>query len=255
MADPVVLILGGTREAAQLAKHLVAAHGEASVITSLAGSTAQPAALAGRVRRGGFGGSGALADWLGQENINAVIDATHPFAEQISANAAGACAASGVPRIALVRPQWQAGPGDNWTALPDIAAAASAVPGAGLRVFLGLGSRALGAFSRVADAWFLVRMVDPPAEPLPLADYELVLGRGPFDVAAEKALLARHAIDLLITRNSGGEGAAAKLAAARALGLPVLMIARPAPPEGPQVETVDDALTWAAGQLARNTCV
>jgi len=255
MAGPRVLILGGTREAVALAGALVERFGREAVITSLAGRTAAPARVPGTVRTGGFGGAAALAGYLREERIAAVIDATHPFATQISANAAAACSRAGVPRVVLDRPAWQPGPADDWHMVESLAEAAARLPNAGRRVFLSLGPRAVPAFSGVSDVWFLVRMVDPPAEPLPLTAHEVVLGRGPFDEVAERQLMAAHGIDLVITRNSGGEGAVAKLAAARALGLPVIMLARPAPPAGERVATVDAVLAWLAAQGLRKTCV
>jgi len=251
--EPKVLILGGTREAVALAGALAAQRPDVSVLTSLAGRTQSPAPIPGPVRSGGFGGAARMRDYLRAEGFSALVDATHPFATQISTHAAQACTDIDLPRVVLHRAPWCAGPDDQWHDVSDMSAAAAHLPELGRRVFLSTGPRAVAAFAAVTGVWFLVRMVDTPATPLPLVSGEIVLGRGPFDEAAERALMVDHRIDLLITRNSGGAGAAAKLGAARALGLPVIMVARPDPPPGARVETVDAVLDWLAGQPSRNT--
>jgi precorrin-6A/cobalt-precorrin-6A reductase len=247
---PALLLLGGTAEAVALAGRMVEAWGDRfEVVTSLAGRTRAPARPAGRVRVGGFGGAAALADYLRTHDVRAVIDATHPFAARISANAASAAARARVPRLVLVRPPWEPAPGDDWRVVPDIDAAAAAVPDMGRRVFLTVGRTELAAFRDCRDTWFLVRMIDPPDAPLPLPDATVVTGRGPFDVNAERDLLREHKIDALVCKASGGMATRAKLDAARALDLPVLMVARPAPPDGPRAEDVDAALGWLREQL------
>jgi precorrin-6A/cobalt-precorrin-6A reductase len=223
-----LLILGGTGEARSLAGLLMARHGAAlDVITSLAGRTATPLAVAGRVRRGGFGGEAGLARYLRRAKVDLLVDATHPFAAAISGHAARAAAAAGVRLIALERPAWVAGPGDRWIEVPDAPAAAAALPGLGQRAWLTVGGRELPAFRPLADMWFLVRRIDRPAEGLGLPRGKLILGRGPFDAADEGALIVRHRIDVLVTKASGGDATAPKLEAARAAGLPVVMIRRP----------------------------
>ena len=197
----------------------------------------------------GFGGAAALADYLRTHDVRAVIDATHPFAARISANAASAAAQARVPRLVLVRPPWEPAPGDDWRVVSDIDAAAAAVPDMGHRVFLTVGRTELAAFRDCRDTGFLVRMIDPPDAPLPLPDATVVTGRGPFDVNAERDLLYDHKIDALVCKASGGMATRAKLDAARELGLPVLMVARPAPPDGPRAEDVDAALGWLREQL------
>ena len=244
-----VLILGGTAEAAALARAL-AEEARVAVTTSLAGRTRAPAELPGAVRRGGFGGARALADYLRTRAVDIVVDATHPFAARISRNAAQACAAAGVPRLVLTRPPWTAREGDRWTPVPDAQAAAAALPRLGARVFLTIGRQELAAFAALNDIWFLVRLVEPPEDPIPLEDFRLVLGLGPFSLAQETALLREHAVEALVSKNSGGPSTYAKIEAARVLGLPVVMVARPAPPAGETVESVAAALAWIERRLA-----
>ncbi|MGD9539038.1 MAG: cobalt-precorrin-6A reductase [Alphaproteobacteria bacterium] len=245
-----LLILGGTAEAAALAAQASARFGpRLEVISALAGCTATPRAIEGKVRVGGFGGADGLADYLRAERIGLVIDATHPFAETISRHAAAACAAAGVPHLALVRPAWRAGAGDDWRRVADGAAAAEAVEQAGARrVFLSIGSRGVDAFTRLAEVFFLVRAIEPPAAPLPLARHRLILARGPFSLDDEIALIKQERIELVVSRASGGAATQAKLLAARALGIPVVMIERPKPPPGETVDSVEAALGWIAAR-------
>ena len=200
-------------------------------ILSYAGRTEAPRAQPVPVRVGGFGGAEGLARWLATERIGRVVDATHPFAARISANAVAACARAGVPLLALERPPWQPGPCDRWTTVPDLAGAvgllAEAPPG---RIFLAIGRQNLADFAGVSRHHYLVRLVDAPREPLPLANCTVEIARGPFDATGDRALLERHRITHIVAKNAGGAGAEAKLAAARALSLPVIMIARPVLP-------------------------
>jgi len=244
MAEPLrVLLLGGTAEALELA-HRAARDQCLEIITSLAGRTRDPVAPAGKLRRGGFGGAEGLAAYLAGERIDRVIDATHPYARAISAHAVAACARLGVPYLRLERPPWTARPGDHWIGVPDAAAAADELPARGQRAFLALGRRALGHFAQRPAVWYLVRLIDPPDPPLVLPRHHLILARGPFDRDAERALLIQYRIDVVITRNSGGAASYPKIAAARALGLPVIIIARPEPSGGDTVATVDAVITW-----------
>ncbi len=238
-----LLILGGTGEARTVAESAAQMPGLA-VTTSLAGRTRAPTAPEGELRSGGFGGANGLAGWLRHDATDAMIDATHPFAAEISRNAADACAALGVPRLVLCRPPWRAQEGDRWIEADTPAEAADALAGNARRVFLSIGSGAIEAFSHLADIQFLVRMVDAPETPLPLNDYSVVTGRGPFETAAETQLLRDHRIDHVVSRNSGGEATYAKIEAARTLALPVVMLRRPPPVAGETVETVDAALNW-----------
>jgi precorrin-6A/cobalt-precorrin-6A reductase len=240
-----LLILGGTAEGAALARAASGLPGW-SVESSLAGRTRAPAALPGEVRVGGFGGPEGLARHLEEAGIDAVVDATHPFAARISANAEAACRLRPTPRLALVRPAWEPGPGDRWTEVAGMEAAVAAIP-PGARVFLTVGRQEVGAFAARGDAWFLVRLVDPPDAPLPLARAEVVLGRGPFDREAERALMADRRVDLVVAKNSGGEASRAKLLAARDLGLPAVLVRRPEPPSGPKAADVAEALDWLRG--------
>jgi precorrin-6A/cobalt-precorrin-6A reductase len=242
-----VLILGGTVEARDLATVLHDAG--AAVTTSLAGRVTRPGERSGALRVGGFGGADGQAAWLTEHAIDAVVDATHPFAARISANAADAAARTRTPLLALRRPGWEERDGDDWRWVDDVHAAARAVPGLGRRVLLTTGRGELAAFAAVDDAWFLVRSVEPPDPPVPL-HHEVLTARGPFRLEDERALMERHAIDLLVTKDSGGAPAAAKLAAARERAIPVLMVRRPpAPAEVPGVETIAEAAGWA---LARD---
>lgn len=244
MADrPHILILGGTGEALSLA---TAAAGRARVTYSLAGRTQSPALPAGvAVRVGGFGGADALADWIREAAVDAVVDATHPFAAQIAANARTACDAANVPRIKLVRPAWTRHIDDDWREVPDSNAAAVALGGLGRRVFLSVGRQDLAAFAGLAEKTVLLRTAEP-LEDLPLPGALCIVGRGPFTLARERALLRTHLIDVVVSRNAGGEATYAKIVAAREIGLPVIMIARPAPPPGPVAETPEDILDWIA---------
>ncbi|MEQ8394503.1 cobalt-precorrin-6A reductase [Thalassobaculum sp.] len=242
-----VLILGGTEEARRLAAAL-AEGGMFEPVTALAGRTVDPAPVAGSVRVGGFGGPEGLAEHLRAEGYAALVDVTHPFARQISAHAAEAARATGVARLALVRPGWVAGAGDRWLEVGDEAEAAAALAGLGLldgtSVFLALGRQRIMDFASVAGVRFLVRTVDPFGPPWP--GCRVLVGRGPFDAASERALLEREGVAAMVCRNSGGVSGAAKLVAARALEVPVVMIRRPAPPDLPVAASVAEALDWLA---------
>ena len=220
-----ILILGGTREAAELAKQLVATHPDARVITSLAGRTREPAPLAGEVRTGGFGGVEGLAAYLRDNRVTRMIDATHPFARQISLNAVEAAKRAGVPLEIRTRKPWAKEPGDVWIAVETLEAARGAIP-PGARVLLALGSQHIGLFATRADVHFVVRMIDPPETPLDLPDHALVLGRPGDTAAVEAMLMIAHSLTHVVCRNSGGPAAYAKIEAARELGLPVIMIGR-----------------------------
>lgn len=240
-----VLVLGGTQEARRLADELAARPGFTATL-SLAGRVTAPRQPRGELRVGGFGGVDGLVRWLAEHRVDALVDATHPFAAQMSRHAAAAAGRLGLPLLALRRPAWTAGPGDRWHRVPDAAAAAELLPRLGERVFLTTGSGDLATFAGL-DLWFLVRAVDRPPPPWP-ARCEIVLDRGPFDVDAERELMARHRVDVLVARDSGGTAAAAKLQAARELGLPVVLLDRPPSAPGvPTVDTVPAALTWLDG--------
>jgi precorrin-6A/cobalt-precorrin-6A reductase len=240
-----ILILGGTGEARELAAELTAAG--ADVLSSLAGRVSRPRLPAGPVRIGGFGGADGLAAFLRAERITRLVDATHPFAATITASAAQAAARTGVPRLVLRRPAWETDPA--WDLVPGITAAAAAVKAwPGESVFLTTGRRDLAAFAADDRHHFLVRTVDPPEGPGP-PRMTLLLDRGPYTVEGESALIWEHRTGLLVTKNSGGPMTAAKLTAARDLGVHVVMVQRPPlPPGSAAVETVPAVLRWLASE-------
>lgn len=237
-----VLLLGGTTEASLMAKTLAGAGRDA--VFSYAGRTDALLAQPLPTRIGGFGGVDRMADYIRCNGITHVIDATHPFAAQISRNAADACAKAGVALIGLVRPAWQPAPDDRWQSVADIDAAVAALPDQAARVFLAIGKQNLGAFAIKPQHHYLLRLVDPPTAPLPLRDAQAVIARGPFDLAGDLALLRDHRITHIVAKNSGGAGAVAKLIAARQLSLPVIMIDRPAPAQPLIVSTPDQVMDW-----------
>lgn len=234
-----VLVLGGTGEARSVAALLVDAG--IPVVSSLAGRVSQPRLPVGEVRIGGFGGVDGLRDWVVEHRCPVVVDATHPFAQKISHNAVRAAQLAGVPLVAVRRPAWEPGPSDRWTVVADIAAAASAVAERGGRVLLTTGRQDVGAFAAVDTAWFLIRVVDPPTADLP-PHHRILRSRGPYDLDSERALLRDNAIDLVITKNSGGEPTRAKLTAAAELGLEVVMVRRPSTPHVDDVVATADAI-------------
>ena len=254
MAAPAperLLILGGTAEGRALAEAAEARFGSTLTVTSaLAGRTRTPVLPAGEVRIGGFGGTEGLAAYLRDEGIGLLIDATHPFATQISVQARDAAAQAGTERLVFVRPPWRPEAGDRWIEVATVEDAVAAIPAGARRVFLTVGVRSLAPFAARPDLRFLVRLVDAPAEPIPLAQHQLICARGPFAEDDERALLAEHGIDCLVTRASGGNATAAKLAAARALGLPVVMVRRPPPPPGDHAASLNDALAWIQERLS-----
>jgi precorrin-6A/cobalt-precorrin-6A reductase len=236
-----LLILGGTAEASALARLLANERWVAPVL-SFAGRTVSPVLPPIPSRIGGFGGADGLAAWLRAESMDLLIDATHPFAHQISINAEQSAAAAAVPRLVLQRPPWVAGPGDDWTSVPSVAAAAAALGAAPRRVFLTIGRQDLLPFQAEIHHFYLIRSVDPP-DPLRLPPRAAILsGRGPFTAAHDRALMEQHGIDVLVTKNSGG--ADGKLRAARALGLPVIIVDRKPPPAGETVAEPEAALAW-----------
>jgi precorrin-6A/cobalt-precorrin-6A reductase len=244
-----ILILGGTLEARRLAEYL-RGRADVAITLSLAGRTASPVAQPVPVRIGGFGGAEGLAAYLRAERIAALIDATHPYAATISDNAARAAAAAGVRLLALRRPPWQPAAGDRWTEVADVAAAVQSLGPAPRRVFLTLGRKELAPFATAPRHRYLVRSVDPVEPPLPVPHAIYLLARGPFAEAAERELLVAHGIDAIVSKNSGGAATYGKIAAARALGIEVVMLRRPHLPAVPSVATVDEAAGWLAHTLA-----
>jgi len=245
-----VLVLGGTAEARALAARLDGRPG-LRVVSSLAGRVSRPVLPAGEVRVGGFGGAAGLAAWTRAEGVRAVVDATHPFAQTISANAAQACARAGVPLLRLARPAWTARPGDDWRVAGSLEEAAALLPALGSRVFLTTGRQGLSVFASLDELWFLIRCVDPPSGPMP-ARGEVLLARGPYARDDERALMRRFGVEVLVTKNSGGALTEGKLDAARDLGLPVVMVSRPVPAPGvPSVADVAGAVGWVLTRAPR----
>jgi precorrin-6A/cobalt-precorrin-6A reductase len=237
-----ILVLGGTTEASALAT-LLAARGDTAVL-SYAGRVANPKAQPIPVRVGGFGGVDGLVEYLRDTGVTHLVDATHPFAARMSANAVVAAARAGVAHIALTRPPWAPVTGDRWTCVADIDAAVAALAGPARRVMLALGRMHVDAFAVRPQHTYLLRFVDLPDRPPALPRHHLVVDRGPFDVDGDRRLMEAHGIELVICKNAGGSGAAAKLGAARALGLPVIMIDRPVLPARREVHAAEDALCW-----------
>ncbi len=239
-----ILILGGTAEASKLASQLEALPVEA--ITSLAGRTANPAPISGKLRIGGFGGTEGLANYLTTEKVDLLIDATHPYATRISHNALVAADMANIPLLRLERPAWEKESGDNWIEVENEAQAATLIP-AGERVLLALGRQHIKPFADHGDVHFIIRMIDPPEVSLP-HDCEIVLAK-PGNYESEKQFLSGRKIGLIVSRNSGGSISYAKIEAARDLALPVLMIARPPVEAKTVVATVDKAIEFARSAL------
>ncbi len=222
----------------------LASRADLAVTLSLAGRTAAPAAQPVPVRIGGFGGAEGLAAYLSAERIDALIDATHPYAARISNNAARAAAAARVPSLMLHRPAWTPVVGDVWTEVADTHDAVRALGSAARHVFLALGRQELNPFAAAPQHDYLIRSVDPIDPPLPVPRATYVTGRGPFTEADDRSLLMAHAIDVVIAKNSGGTATYGKIAAARVLALPVILIRRPTLPAVPAVARVEDAVRW-----------
>lgn len=232
-----ILILGGTGEGRALARRLTA-DPRYSPVTSLAGLTSEPEAIDGETRTGGFGGAAGLASFIDERGIAAVVDAAHPFAARISANAVDACRGAGVPCLRLERARWEAQGGDEWTHVGDVEEAAAAVPPKA-RAFVTVGRKEIAAFMARDDVSILARMIERPDEPVP-RHVEIMLARPPFTTAQETNLMRARGITVLVTKNSGGDATYAKVAAARELEIPVIMVLRPKKPPSLTVATVDD---------------
>lgn len=243
----LILVLGGTGEARRLADLMVTAG--LDVVTALAGKVTRPRLPRGEVRIGGFGGAEGLAHWLRENAVSAVIDATDPFADEISTDAVHAATETGTPLLRLHRPPWAERPGDEWIRVPDTRAAAQVVAERFRRPMLTVGKQGASEFAGDTRGSYLIRCSEPPPGPLPHR-YLLVLDRGPFGEDSERTLMSRHRIDVLVTRDSGGDSSAAKLAAARDLRIPVVMVDRPEAPPAPEtVHSVDEAARWLVGRF------
>lgn len=251
-----LLLLGGTGEALALAEEVQKSFASRiETITSLAGRTRHPARVPGTVRLGGFGGVEGLVRFLRDERITAVVDATHPFAAQMSRHARLAAEEVKLPRLRLTRPPWQQHPQDNWIIVDDVEAAAATVSGftgkktgTRLKVFLTIGPQDMDPFLKLTEADFILRQIDPPENALP-ANVKIVLGRGPFTFDHEVDVITRQGVQVLVTKASGGAATYAKIAAARQRQIPVIMIARPDPEPGETVTEVSAALRWLAEKL------
>jgi precorrin-6A/cobalt-precorrin-6A reductase len=245
---PRILILGGTGDAAQAIAQ-IAALPQVETIASLAGRTPKPnIPSVGQVRMGGFGGITGLVAFLQAEQIDLLVDATHPFAAQISRNAAAAALTVGIPRVLLDRSGWEKQRADRWLEVVDHQAAAAILPGLAERIFLTIGRQELAAFADLTKLWFLMRMITPPDPPIPLG--EVILQQGPFSVADEIALMREYRVGAIVSKNSGGAATYAKIIAARELSLPVVMIPRPALPAGDVVADVAATVAWVQRQLS-----
>ncbi|UPK29705.1 cobalt-precorrin-6A reductase [Bradyrhizobium sp. 195] len=235
------LILGGTADASLLAAEIARAGIDA--VYSYGGRTRAPADQPLPTRIGGFGGVSGLADYIRSERITHVIDATHPFAAEMSRNAVAACAETDTPLIALERAPWTRATGDNWIEIADVAAAVAALPEAPAKVFLAIGRQHIAPFAMKPQHAYTLRFVDPPEAPLPFAA-EMIVSRGPFTLHSELEMMRTRGIAWIVARNSGGDGARAKFDAARMLGLPVIVISRPELPRRRRVESVNDVMQW-----------
>ncbi|MBN9091044.1 MAG: cobalt-precorrin-6A reductase [Reyranella sp.] len=245
-----VLILGGTTEASALARQ-IAGDARLAPVLSLAGRTTNPQPQPIPTRTGGFGGIEGLVRFLGDDKVDAVVDATHPYADQMSAHAVAACRETGVPLASLVRPEWQRHADDRWHVVADAEAAARALGAEPRRVFLSLGRQEVHVFASAPQHHYLARLIERPEQTKLPPDLRLLQARGPFDRADEERLLRAERIDVVVSKNAGGTATYAKIEAARALGLPVVMIARPHKPAGVAMADVDACVAWLHGLAPR----
>jgi precorrin-6A/cobalt-precorrin-6A reductase len=247
MNKPHLLILGGTGDARQLAQRL-SARTDLRITLSLAGRTKTPLPQAVRTRTGGFGGADGLAEYLRAERVDLLVDATHPFAAQISANAFAAAQVTETPLVVLDRPAWEKAEGDDWIEVDDIASAAAALGVAPSTILLTIGRQDLAPFADHPQHRFIVRSVDPAGVTLP--NSTLILDRGPFDAEAEEALMRMHGVQVVVSKNSGGDATYGKITAARRLGLPVIMVKRPRPSGAPTVGSIAAVEDWIDAHVA-----
>ncbi|WP_373541245.1 cobalt-precorrin-6A reductase [Chamaesiphon sp.] len=244
-----LLILGGTGDAVRLANLAIDLPGLVA-ITSLAGRTSAPKSLVGDVRSGGFGGEAGLVKYLQTEQIDLLIDATHPFAAQMSRTAATAATTVGIPRLMLLRPGWTRSPEDKWIEVESVEAAVQVIPASAQRIFITIGRQQLAPFATLTDKWCLMRSIDPPDPRISLPPGKLLLDRGPFHLEGERELLREYQIQAIVSKNSGGDATYAKIIAARELGLPVIMVRRPMVPDGEIVTDVAGAVEWLIDRLS-----
>jgi precorrin-6A/cobalt-precorrin-6A reductase len=243
---PKVLILAGTQEARALAEALHDAHPELWVMSSLAGITAAANPLPGEMRVGGFGGADGLAAYIKDNAIALVVDATHPFAERITANALAACAQTHTPYLRLDRPQWVLPEDADIVFVPDAVEAARLVARTSSAALLTIGRKDLAAFQGIDKVKLVVRMIEPPSASETLDGATYVIARPPFTVESELALLRAHGIDTLVTKASGGDATRAKLDAAARIGVRIVILRRPPPPDAERVYSIEEALAWIA---------
>lgn len=239
---PNLLILGGTTQASRLAESC-AAH-KLNATLSYAGRVERVKPQPIPTRSGGFGGAEGLAQYIQSNNITHLIDATHPFAAQISGNAITAARSLALPYCAFTRPAWQPQSDDDWQIIPSLEAAIDWLERPAMRVMLAIGRQYLSAFEAQPHHHYLLRLVDPPITPPNFPNHQIVISRGPFTLASDLELLKQHHIEVIISKNSGGEGARAKLDAARQLGLQVVMIERPSYPERLEFNALDAVMNW-----------
>ena len=245
-----ILILGGTGDAVKLAAKL-APIPDIEIISSLAGRTKKPNALVGQVRIGGFGGSIGLANYLQENLIDILIDATHPCAGQITVNGAIAAEFTNIPHLMLVRPQWERVSGDNWIEVENVEAAAQEIPESVKRIFITSGRQQLEPFLKRShiypESWYLIRSIDPPD--IEILNSHILLDRGPFSLEQERRLLHEYQIEAIVSKNSGGGATYAKITAARELKIPIIMVQRPAIPDGEKVTSIEEAIAWLSSHL------
>ncbi|PAX58399.1 cobalt-precorrin-6A reductase [Brunnivagina elsteri] len=244
-----VLILGGTTDAYTLAAQTTKIP-DVEIITSLAGRTRQPIIPTGEFRIGGFGGETGLVEYLRQMQIDVLIDATHPFAAQISENATNSANKIGIPYLMLVRPAWERVEGDNWLEVESIEAAATSLENQTERVFLTIGRQELTAFAHLHHIWFLMRMIDPPTDDAIVPQGEILCDRGPFSLDNEREILQKYKIHTIVSKNSGGNATYPKIIAARELGIKVVMVKRPKMPPGEKVADIDSAIAILMEKLS-----
>ncbi len=250
MAKTKVLILGGTAEARELAERVVPLFANAAeFISSQAGVTFNPKTVPGRVVSGGFGGISGLVEFMEREQVHIIIDATHPFAENISDSAYVACSMNGAKRLTLGREMWDLPPGARWVEVANMKAAADEISDTAKRVFITTGRRGLEAFSKLDDIWFLVRMKDQPIASINLAKHHIITGQPPFEIALERELLLSNSIDALVSKNSGGPATMGKITAALETETPIILLRQPAKLPGLWTSSVDDCLQWLAEQI------
>ncbi|MBS1303699.1 cobalt-precorrin-6A reductase [Loktanella sp. SALINAS62] len=240
-----LLLLAGTGDARRLAHGL--ADSDIPAVASLSGATRQAQPLPIPTRVGGFGGDAGFRAYLASAGITAVLDATHPFASFISARTSAVCRALGVPYLYHLRPAWTPGPDDRWTMIDREEDAAHHIP-AGKTVFLGTGRQTLDRFRNLEGRRVICRQIDPPTAPFPFEGGEFLIGRPPFSVPHERDLFCALGIDVLVVKNAGGNASRTKLVAAADLGLPVVMVRRPPPPDAPICDDLAETLEWAKKQ-------